>query len=401
MEHAPLGAPEHHIDQSSGIVRRGRARVALERAFNHDEGDVMAGVQRAQCQASKRERSRIIGTCSSDCFSMMNRSLAVSGDDLMVFDNTMDHLLAFDLDTAERRVVTNNGFPRGESLPAMNSLSVVGDDFYGHAYTGFGRVDADNEFELLAGSFDNPNSTTFVYQMAVNPAGTTAYTYEWALVNNVWEPQIKRYDLATGNATVLSSNTVPDSDNGFNYISDMLFDADGNRLIVMAGEQVLAVDAASGARTVVFDDPNMPLVHAWDIAHDVVGDRLLIADTANDYLVAVDLATGAGSQFSTLPVSGETDLSVPVWVSCDENGNLWVLDSDERLLRVDGQTGSRSVLIDVAALDDVFPEYWGEIVSVDGRVFVQSYEGILEIDPESGEFVKVYGTAQSSPGNNT
>ena len=64
-------------------------------------------------------------------------------DELIGFDSIYDHAIALDLDTADRRILTNNGFPRGD-LPVSQSTpcrkSMISS--YGHVYTAFGSIDA-------------------------------------------------------------------------------------------------------------------------------------------------------------------------------------------------------------------------------------------------------------------
>jgi hypothetical protein len=327
------------------------------------------------------------------------RSMAIHDGELIVLDNVMDHVLAFDLESGARRVVTNNGFPRGESPPALFSLQKIGGEFYGESYAGIGRIAADNSVQVLAGAVDTPLPEFSIDKMVTNSSGSISYVSEWVSAGSSYEHQIRKVDLTDGSATVLSGSTTPDAENFWIYVISMALDEANEQVLVLSPDSVIATDTTTGARRIVSDDGSLPIIEPRQIAIDGANDRALVADPNYEHLVAIDLSTGQKSAFSTTPVDGEVSVESPIQVTVGDDGTVWIIDDGYRLLKVDPQSGARSILIDMDALSESRSDYWSEVFAADGLLYVRAYSGILEVDPITGDIVKVYATPLSSPGS--
>lgn len=329
------------------------------------------------------------------------RGLAISGNELIAFDNAFDHALGFDLTTGVRRIVTNNGFPRGESPPSLNSLQKIGNYFYGHAYTAIGRIDPNNSVEILAGDLAGGANSLDANDATVDASGTTAYTVGAVFQNNQFEYRIQQIDLATGTVTTLSDNMTPNADNPILGGQDLLFDDANNQLYLLERNRILRINAGDGERTVLAEDPSLGYVSPRSMALDSSNNRLLVVDSGYDHLIAVDLTSGAKTAFANTPVVGEVAAERPTMIELTSAGSLWIHDAENRLLNLNAQTGERAVVLDVDALDASYPKFWYDLTSSGGLIYIKAYSGILEYDPLTREFLTIFATPASSEGNNT
>lgn len=323
-----------------------------------------------------------------------NRSLAISGNELIVLDNVYDHALAFDLASAERRLISNNGFPRASNDPALYTFEKIGEDFLGHLFSAIGRIDANNNVEILA---DNIN----VRMAAFDATGDTAYIVDSIFINNANEYRIQSVDLETGVATMLSDNSTPNTANPIQRPVSLALSDDGATLYLLELDRITVIDAQSGARSILANDGNLPYTTPDELKFDSANNRLLLSDYGYAHLIAIDPSTGARTIIADTPVAGETDLEFVETMMVADNGDIYIMDRLDRLVKVDAQSGARTVLIDVSILGSAYPPYWEWLVPGGEVIYAKTYEGIVEIDPTTGAFLMVVGTPVSAPGNAT
>jgi DNA-binding beta-propeller fold protein YncE len=111
-------------------------------------------------------------------------------------------------------------------------------------------------------------------------------------------------------------------------------------LVDRAQGALFAVDAATGAPSVVSDALDAP----QGLVLDAANDRALVVDSGLGALLAVDLDTGAASVLSDAATGGGPALPSPRAVDADAD-NAWVVDNVLRqLVRIDLATGDRTVV---------------------------------------------------------
>jgi hypothetical protein len=221
-------------------------------------------------------------------------------------------------------------------------------------------VDARAIERILGSSLASPNS--------VGPGGEATAIEQasgraTSLITLVGGPagQLRRFDLATGNGTVISDFNIG-AGPGIDTPLDLVLDRTNNRALIVQGfivaePRALAVDLTSGDRTVlVEDDGSDELGIPWRFAHDAAGNRLVygrIDGQGGDFeLHAVNLATREISLVSGVaaagPGFGSTGRIVLHPAAAPVRAILTDTTSD-RILSVDLATGQREVFNTVAS----------------------------------------------------
>lgn len=141
----------------------------------------------------------------------------------------------------------------------------------------------------------------------------------------------------------------------FGLPDNIVVDNSNNRLLVVDRwfARIIAVDLASGARTVFSDasrpDSSNPFVEPEGIILDIVNNRILVSDFSLDAIFSVDLTTGARSIFSgaTTPNTFQP-FNEPSAMALDTSNNrLLVVNSGNSVIEVvlsGAGAGSRSVM---------------------------------------------------------
>jgi hypothetical protein len=174
--------------------------------------------------------------------------------------------------------------------------------------------------------------------------------------------QLRRFDLATGNGTVISDSFSIGAGPGIDTPLDLVLDLPNNRALIVQGfivaePQALAVDLTSGDRTVlVEDDGSDQLGIPWRFAHDASGNRLVygrIDGQGGGYeLHAVNLATRETSLVSGVgaggPGFGSTGRIVLQPTAAPDRA-IVTDTSSNRILSVDLGSGQREVFNTVAS----------------------------------------------------
>jgi len=168
------------------------------------------------------------------------------------------------------------------------------------------------------------------------------------------EVAIIAVDLASGIRTVLSNNSIPNANNPFSSLRGITLDTVKNRVLVVDQTQgiVFAVDLTTGSRTVLSDqttpNTNNALTFPISIVLDPINNRALVADFSLSAVIAVNLDTGARTILSnnTIP-NTNNPLSWLRDITLDSaNNRLLVLMEDplDTIMALDLETGARSVL---------------------------------------------------------
>jgi sugar lactone lactonase YvrE len=249
----------------------------------------------------------------------------------LVTDNYLSAVIAVDLTTGERTVLSDKNTP-----------------------------DANNSFVWLE-------------DIAIDSANNRAL----ALDSNL--DAVIAVDLTSGARTVLSDNSTPDANNPFDTPRSIAIDSANNRALVVDSDldAVIAVDLISGARTVLSDDStpdaNNRLDMPRDIAIDSANNRALVADIQLNAVIAVDLTSGARTvlhQFLLIftPPFGFITDGPPNSIAIDSTNNralVTVGSPADAVIALDLTTGASTVLSDDSTPDADNPFVWLEGITMD------------------------------------
>jgi hypothetical protein len=174
--------------------------------------------------------------------------------------------------------------------------------------------------------------------------------------------QLRRFDLATGNGTVISDFFGIGAGPRIDTPIDLVLDQPNNRALIVQGfivaePQALAVDLTSGDRTVlVEDDGSDELGIPWRFAHDTTGNRLVygrIDGQGGGYeLHAVNLATREISLVSGVAAGGPglgSTGRIVLHPAASPVRAMVTDTSSNRILSVDLVSGQREVFNTVAS----------------------------------------------------
>lgn len=276
-----------------------------ENTFDIDTWDIVGNYDSVQA-SNKIVRNGRFGTAAAIAYD-------AATDTAYVSDSGMRGLWAVDLaGGGARTILSDRGTPDtqvpfvvpsaivlegGRALVMDSSLgAIVGVNLTTGARTllsGFGKPDYLNLFSSLQDmAFDQANDRLLVLDNA-GPNGGRA---------------LLAVDLATGARTILSDATTPDATNLFSNPQAIAVDAPGNRALVAnyLPNAIYAVDLTSGARTILSDDTTPdglnPLSFPTSIAVDADNSRALVGQAQTLSIIEVDLGTGARTVFSSLTV---------------------------------------------------------------------------------------------------
>jgi hypothetical protein len=284
---------------------------------------------------------------------------------LLVTDDGADSVIAVDLTTGDRTLVSGPNLGSGPSFGTIYGIAV--DTAANRAFVadsgidGDGGVDGVVEVDLATG-----NRTV----LSTGAELDTPRDVDLDLANNrllvvgTGADALTAVDLATGDRTILSATGVG-MGLDFSSIRGVTLDAPNNRVFIAeAGnnfEGVVAVDLATGDRTKISGnlpdaDPVGDTLDAGadfdstrGIYVDAANDRLVVVDDQVTALVLVDLDTGDRSLVSPRPPVGTgPGLVDPLGLALDsEAGVLYVADDGQAaILSIQLETGERAVLAD-------------------------------------------------------
>jgi DNA-binding beta-propeller fold protein YncE len=117
------------------------------------------------------------------------------------------------------------------------------------------------------------------------------------LVTERDERAVKAIDVASGSRTIVSSDSVPNASNAFTEPSGIVVDSGNDRAFVANSPcgpdpKVLAINLATGERSVVAANTTGQLTGPKLLALDTARNRLLVVDGLRQTMFAVDLTSG-------------------------------------------------------------------------------------------------------------
>ena len=272
----------------------------------------------------------------------------------LVVETITPGLLAVDLATGERTVLSGGGIGTGTALDSPRD--VVLDTANNRALVVDWRDDAVVAVDLATGN------RTFLSGQGTGAGSTLDGPQSLALdaannrvlVATTVEPIVYAVDLATGDRTVFSSGGTG-SGPAFGSLRHIVLDSGNGRALVSDGnlDAILAVDLATGDRTILSDAATGSgplLVSPETLALDVANNRLLVAELGG-WVTGIDLATGNRMLVTDYRPDFEVNNNRFDGIAVDAGGNRFLL-SDSRLdqiLTVDLTDATRGVLTENSA----------------------------------------------------
>ncbi len=181
-------------------------------------------------------------------------------------------------------------------------------------------------------------------------------------------------DLATGDRSVLSDGGTG---TGTQLVSPVGLDVDvANDRILLAdysgGGRLLAVDPVTGDRSILSDSTELPAFNGpAGVLYDPAFNRAIVTNEFSNALVAVDLATGARSDFSSSTAGTGPAFSQPSDIVLDLANNRYLAASvaSDAIIAIDRNTGNRSILSNAA-------NGTGPVFSIPLRLSVDAVNGV-------------------------
>ena len=201
-----------------------------------------------------------------------------------------------------------------------------------------------------------PNADVLVDEpvgVAVDAASDEAYVLDQD------QNAILRIDLRTGAKTFFASNDIAAASSNYNfeYIAGIALDAANNRLLVgdITQSALIAVDLTSAARTLITDDTvatgtSTVSVGPRSIAVDSAGEFAYLTDWATAAVLRVNLGTGERTVFSDNTIAtalSNISFTHPRDITLDASNNraLVVDKGANAVIAVDLVTGARSEFV--------------------------------------------------------
>lgn len=306
------------------------------------------------------ERSVIVDDSSDDTAHAFTTpfSLAVSEAYAFVLDTALTGIYKVDLLTGERRLHSNNTVPHSaDPLVSPRSIS--------YAPSGSGErlmvLDATpNSLNTVRAGASDVNGVRYRITRPSPPplsAPVSVQTYDFdnTFIIDSHQRAIVIFDsgppTSGNNGRILSDNTTPNNLNPFTFPTHMALDRAVDRLLVsdLVGKSIIAVDIATGARTPfssnspASDQPQINEPGA--IAYDGANSRAFMIDSLQD-IIALSGSDGTRSDFysSRFP-DNTTSLNEPVAVKLDKPRNraLLVNQRSREIIAIDLSNGERSI----------------------------------------------------------
>lgn len=252
---------------------------------------------------------------------------------------------------------------------------------------------AGNDGRLLAVALETGTLTTVatdVTSPSLPFSGATAMDFDLAsgrvIVMNRNVDAVFSVSPSDGSTRLVSDNFSPTMGAGVApFTNTVSLRIDATLGVAYAHEiehrQILAVDLSTGERRTVAEVSvgDEPLLDTRDFVID--GDRLVVFETADPRVVALDLATGARTEIgdSSFP-PGSPRLANAEAFAFEPTRGRWLIATGETLVTLDLATGEREVFVDdldyVATVD--FDESRDRWIAFDGSL------GLFAIDPDDG-----------------
>ncbi len=287
-----------------------------------------------------------------------------NGRALVSADGATDAVIAVDLATSVRTILSDGGVPNGNE-PFASPIDLVADVVSNRAFVLDQGESGGASARVIA--VDMTTGARTLISSDTLPNAGNALRIPIAididdgrgrlLVADADLAAVIAVDIGTGGHTILSGNGTPDADQPFAEIEDLVVDAGGARAIVVSAEylvdtDIVGVNLNSGVRSAIaaFGNPwgPDPPISARRLALDTGRNRVLVMDD-NYYhiLSAIDLASGATTIVSSSflgdaanPFSGAGHMAY------DEDSDIVYLVADDfdALMAIDARTGRRVFL---------------------------------------------------------
>jgi hypothetical protein len=267
-------------------------------------------------------------------------------------------LLAVDLATGARSLISGqdkgNGpalrDPRDVALDAARNRALITDPIHG----GLLAVDLDTGDRTILSSAATAGGPGLEL-----PAGVALDAQQGrALLVDQARDVLVAVDLETGARTLLSGDTMGSGHElhtPYAMALDLPAPGDEERRRVLIGDlaeaAIVAVDLASGARSVISSDavgdgPSLSTVQSVALHGDGAGrtGRILVVNNYDNLLMAVDPATGERTVVSGGDVGSGPALTGPSYVIADEAGNRAIVATSAGIMAVSLDTGNRTLL---------------------------------------------------------
>ena len=218
--------------------------------------------------------------------------------------------------------------------------------------------------------------------------------------------KILAVDLATGNRTLISDNTTPNTDNPFSSIQALIVDELNNRAFVAIWQQILAIDLTTGVREVLSSAsmPNASNAISYSQTVSMVLDsennRLIIADKYSGAIFSINLTT----KFRTMLVDSGTEanrglFNRPSDIALDVlNDRLLILDEDyNSMIAMNLTTKALSPIFNGTSNTKNIIDHQSPVAFdvINDRFIISNYTDVLSIGANSGE-----GSVFASNGDN-
>jgi len=356
------------------------------RGYNGETGDIALNTNDSAVQAVITRRPVLLEYPTDIVLDGVNNRA-------LVVDSTLDILVAIDLDTGQRTLLSGPdnpddvfSFNRPEGLAldsAKNRVLMVGRSVV--------SVNLDTGVRRVISSASTPDST--------NPLGIVrgvaldAKNNRLLVVNN--QDVVLAVDLKTGARSVFSGELVPDNVNLFRLPRSITLDSENNRALVLdtSLKALLAIDLDSGVRTLVSDvsasESIASLIFSQGLTLDAVNNRVITADRR--IVLSIDLTTGLHTEIKNPDnneVLSDSDSSPQNLVIDVINNRLLVVDFFLRgVMEIDLNSGVRKAFSHGSTPDanSRFVSPIGHALDkANNRLLVGDLRGLLEVDLITG-----------------
>ena len=204
----------------------------------------------------------------------------------------------------------------------------------------------------LSGTLYGEGPSVFFGRLGQSVDAKTVYALD------PFEQAIASVDVRTGDRAIVSSDDVGEGD-PFVTVDGIAHDAAGQRLIVLDDPQLLAVELATGDRTVLsrWADPLTGVGPALGLPHElssfVDNARNAILVVSGDRLLSIDLTSGDRTEFSG-PGRGTGFLPTEFRSVTYFDGFYYATCNVDEVIELDPTTGNRTV-ISGASIDSEGP----------------------------------------------
>ncbi len=221
-------------------------------------------------------------------------TLDMAGESLLTLHYNPPSLVAVDLSTGDRTLVSGDGLGAGDDFQELHDLVVVD----GGQFAIVSDYGSKTLVEVDLRSGDRQTLAVNDGTGFSNPDRIELIPGDRVLVGNV--NKIHIVDLATGTQSLLTQNgdgKGPD----MGFIQDIVWDPVGERALVSGGTSfpgIVTVDIDTGNRLVLTDGDflaagDVSMSVAKELAIDSEGGRVFVHDYIEDRIVSVDLESGA------------------------------------------------------------------------------------------------------------